>query len=270
MVLCYWAAHLVGTLVCGPRWLRRAEGFNRVFAAFARLAPMARQGGSWRLGLPGWRLLRGPAPPIGVALLYLAMLAVGSFDGLNETFLWIAALGLNPLEIPGRSAVVLPNLLGLARAVPALATIFAVTVRLGLALARVSSVAAFRSFAPAILPIAFGYHLAHYLPSTLVDGQYLVLALNDPLGRGADLFGLGHVHVTTGFFNTLATVRVIWLSQAAAVVLGHVLAVLLGHALALHLTRDQRAAALSQVPLAIFMIAYTLFGLWLLAAPRGV
>jgi hypothetical protein len=81
---------------------------------------------------------------------------------------------------------------------------------------------------------------------------------------------LGHVHVTTGFFNTLATVRVIWLSQAAAVVLGHVLAVLLGHALALHLTRDQRAAALSQVPLAIFMIAYTLFGLWLLAAPRGV
>ena len=70
--------------------------------------------------------------------------------------------------------------------------------------------------------------------------------------------------------HTLATVRVIWLTQAGAVIIGHVLAILVAHALALRLHGDHRRAMLSQLPLALFMVAYTLFGLWLLASPRGV
>ena len=33
--------------------------------------------------------------------------------------------------------------------------------------------------------------------------------------------------------------------------------------------RDVRRAVLGQAPLAAFMVAYTFFGLWLLASPRG-
>ena len=58
--------------------------------------------------------------------------------------------------------------------------------------------------------------------------------------------------------------------EESAVVAGHVLAVLLGHHLVQRLVQGQRAAALSQLPLAGFILAYTLFGLWLLATPRGV
>jgi hypothetical protein len=61
----------------------------------------------------------------------------------------------------------------------------------------------------------------------------------------------------------------IWITQASAVVLGHVLAICVSHAIALDLYKDPRKATLSQVPSALFMIAYTTFGLWLLAAPRG-
>jgi hypothetical protein len=40
------------------------------------------------------------------------------------------------------------------------------------------------------LPIAAGYHAAHYFVSLLTGGQYAVAALNDPLFRGDNLFGL--------------------------------------------------------------------------------
>jgi hypothetical protein len=266
----YWAVHFAGGLIFGPRWLRRAEGFAVLFAAYARLAPLAPARGRWRLGLPGWQIAKGRAPPPGMAVFALAILAVGSFDGLNETFLWISVLGVNPLEFPGRSAVVAPNLAGLVLAVPALVAAFGATVWLGLRLAGRAPGAAFAALAPAVLPIALGYHVAHYLPSALVEGQYLALALNDPLDRGADLLGLGGRHVTTGFFTSLSSVRVIFLAQAGAVVLGHVLAILLSHVLAYRILGSQRGAATSQLPLAAFMVAYTLFGLWLLATPRGV
>jgi len=65
------------------------------------------------------------------------------------------------------------------------------------------------------------------------------------------------------------TVQVIWLSQAAAVVLGHMIAVLMAHVRALSLFGTHGKAAVSQIPLALFMVIYTLFGLWLLASPRG-
>jgi hypothetical protein len=264
MTACYWGFHFGGAVLCGPRWLRRAEGFALLFSAYAALAPLARTGGRLRLGLPGWQLLARPDPVPAVALFLITMLAVGSFDGFNETFTWVALLGLNPLEFPGRSAVVAPNLAGLVLAVPALAAVFALTLALGLRLAGRHGIGrATAALAPALLPIALGYHIAHYLPSTLVDAQNVAAAL-------AETLHLGHVHVTTGFFNTLATVRVIWLSQAGAVVAGHVLAVLLGHALALRHFGEPRAAALSQLPLSAFMVGYTLFGLWLLATPRGV
>ena len=125
-------------------------------------------------------------------------------------------------------------------------------------------------FAPTILPIALGYHLAHYLTSAMVDGQYVLMALTDPLGRGADLLGLGPFFVTTGFFNTPGTVKAIWLTQAGAVVIGHVIAILLAHALAVRGQQATWRAVLGQAPLALFMIGYTVFGLWLLASPRGM
>ena len=104
----------------------------------------------------------------------------------------------------------------------------------------------------------------------LVDGQYALVALSDPLGRGHDLLGLGEFYVTTGFFNTPASVRAIWLSQAGAVVAGHVVSVMLAHGNAVRAFGSGRRAALSQAPLVLFMVAYTVFGLWLLASPRGL
>ena len=110
---------------------------------------------------------------------------------------------------------------------------------------------------------------AHYLTAFLVNSQYALAAISDPLARGADLLGIQPFYVTTGFFNHIDTVRVIWLSQAGAVVIGHAWSVLLAHRMALDLFPDRWRAAVATLPLSLFMIGYTMLGLWLLATPRG-
>jgi len=267
----YWLFSFLALLAFGPRWLYRAEGVSLLMRAYGRMGLLGRSGNRVALGLSGWQVLRRATPAPGLAVFILLMLGSGSFDGLNETFWWLDLLGLNPLEFPGRSAVIVQNLTGLLVANLALITVFALTIRMGLALAGapMGPGRAFCLFAPSILPIALGYHIAHYLPSFLVDAQYALKAASDPMASGADYLGLGQFYVTTGFFNTQASVRVIWLSQAAAVVGGHIIAVMLAHAIAVREIGPGRRAVLSQAPLALFMVLYTLFGLWLLASPRG-
>lgn len=263
MVLGYWGFTLLGCVLFGARWLVRAEGLGVLLHLYAQLAPLRRRGGRWRLGWPGWDLEGRRRPPVSLAIFILMALALGSFDGLNETFRWFSWIGMNPLEFTGRSAVVGPNLTGLILAGPLLVALYAASIQAGLILIEADGFAAsFRALAPAILPIAFGYHAAHYLPSALVEGQYF-------WNMVAQTLGLNEVTVTTGFFNRQASVRTIWLCQAAAVVLGHVLAIVMSHVAALRLHGGHGRAALSQAPLALFMIFYTLFGLWLLASPRG-
>ncbi len=268
----YWLVMLGGLVLFGPRWLLRAEAVTMLMRLYGRMAMLGRYRGRLALGLPGWQIARGPRLSRGLGLFALLLLGGGSFDGLNETFWWLARLGVNPLEFPGRSAVITPTLAGLLAANAALLAVFALCTWGGVRIAGGGAPlnTALRAFAPAILPIALGYHIAHYLVSFLVDGQYVLALLSDPLGRGWDILGLGAHSVSTGFLNTAAMVKVIWLTQAGAVVIGHVIAILLAHVLALRLYGHSRRAVLSQLPLAAFMVAYTCFGLWLLASPRGI
>lgn len=262
----YYAFTLAGCVLFGARdWLTRAEFLSMAFAAFAEVAPLS----EGRIAPPGWRIAAGGVGSASAGVFALTLLAVGAFDGLNETFAWLAIIDVNPLMHPGRSAVAgetVAGLLGFTLAVPAL---FLAALALGRALGGPEVGRAFAPLALSVLPIAVAYHFAHYLTSFLVDGQWLLAALSDPLARGDDLLGLGRFYVTTSFFNARDTVRAILLAQVTAIVAGHVLSILIAHRIALRLTGDARRAALSQAPLALAMIGLTFLGLWLLAAPKG-
>ncbi len=268
-VAVYWCLTMIGLLVFGPAWLRHFELGHAIMTTYARLAPW-KPGAPAGLGGPGWQVVAAPEIA-GAGVFALTLLAVGSFDGINETFWWLAQIGVNPLEFPGRSAVIGETLVGLGAAIALLIAVFAMTVRAGLFLAGtdVAFPTAFGRLALTILPIALVYHLSHYLTSFLVNIQHTLAAFNDPLDIGADLFGIEPFHVTTGFFNHLDWVRAIWLSQAGLVVLGHVWSVLLSHRIAQDLFGDNARASRATLPLSLFMIAYTFLGLWLLAAPKG-
>jgi len=268
----YLVVTIAGMVLCGSgRWLRQVEIFSVVMAHFGRLAPLARRGRRVRIGWPGWQLAHGARGTRGIPIFILVLLGTGSFDGFNETFVWLDLIGVNPLAFPGRSAVVMPVVGGLIAANLILVSLFMALLFIGDRLVAGPGRAGplLAVFAPTILPIALAYHAAHYLPSLLVNGQYVLVALNDPFGSGANWLGLEGFHVTTGFFNHRESMRLIWLSQAAIIVFGHVLAVILAHAHAAQIYGGIRRAFAAGLPLAMFMILYTWLGLWLLAAPKG-
>jgi hypothetical protein len=280
-VVIYSAITLAGMLLFGERaWLAKAECFSVFFGFVALLAPLRAEligpgpssdASKYRLslGLPGRALLQRDPLPLDGMFFVLLTLATVSFDGLNKTFWWLGSWGVNPLEFPGRTVLMVPNSLGLLAMWAALALAYSLAIGLGALLARgrIDVRALWGGFVLSILPISIGYHFAHYLTSFLVNAQYALFSINDPFEREWHLLGLEHPHVMVSFLADMDTVRVIFSLQAGAVVLVHILAVLLAHLIAIERFPDKRAALASQWPLALLMIGYTLFGLWLLAAP---
>ena len=263
---------VAGMVIFGDKtWTREVEVFSCFFRIVSALSPagIAKDDRARRLtlALPGSRLASiGALPPAGVVFVVCALATV-SFDGLSRTFWWLDLGGFNPLEHPGRSALVAWNTLGLASAAACLLGAFALCTLAGARWSGTPPAPALRRFVVSIIPIAFGYHFAHYLPSFLVDAQYAFKALSDPFGRGWNLFGGNHVHVTASFLTHHASVELIWYGQVAAIVLAHMVAVVALHALCGEVARGRLATALAQLPLTLLMVAYTLFGLWLLSTP---
>ncbi len=268
----YWYFTMTGICLFGPRWLSQAEPITLLMRSYSGISLFNFTKRGVFLGVPGWKLLRRKPSKPGLAIFALLLLGTGTFDGLNETFWWLGILGINPLEFPGRSAVITQTITGLIVVNLTLIMTCALCLYTGDKLCHLTRPlrVSFCLYAPTILPIALGYHIAHYLTSVMVSGQYVLKSMTDPMGNGADILRLGSYYVTTGFFNTPDTVRIIWLTQAGAVVAGHVVAILLSHALALKDHNSHRSAILGQLPLTLFMIGYTMLGLWILASPRGL
>ena len=263
---------VIGLVLFGNEtWERNVEIFSRFFRIVSWLAPLGTidEGGARRLALtfPGARLLRLDSLPAAGVVFIVVALATVSFDGLSRTFWWLDLAGENPLEHPGRTALVARNTLGLVGAAAALLAAYAITAAAGARWSGSSVAAALRRFVVSIVPIAFGYHFAHYLPSFLVDTQYALKALSDPLNLGWNLLGTRDLHVTASFLTHHASVELIWYAQTAAIVLAHVAAVVVLHALAGESGGERSATIRAEIPLTALMIAYTLFGLWLLSTP---
>jgi hypothetical protein len=266
-------------LAFGERWLGEAEPFSVFFRMVSWLAPLGARVPSGRrpgrgarleveLALPALRLLRTRARSVSLAAFVLLVLSSVSFDGLSRTFTWLGLLGANPLAYPGRTVLMAPNTLGLLGVFAGLVVAYVAAVGLLAPLAgiRLPLARLVALFALALVPIACGYHFAHYLPVFLVDVQYAIRAASDPLARGWDLLGTRDLHVVTSFLSDPTRVYAIWHSQVVIIVAAHVAGVTVAHALALRLA-GRAPATVSQLPMLVLMIGYTTLGLWLLSTP---
>jgi hypothetical protein len=113
------------------------------------------------------------------------------------------------------------------------------------------------------LPIALVYHVTHYFTLILTQGVKIVSLVSDPFGWGWNLFGTAFVFRAP----ILPDLGLVWHTQVALILLGHIASVWLAHLVALRVFASRRAAALSQVPMLALMVLFTVFGLWILAQP---
>lgn len=266
----YYVLIFVLAVAEGEDWLPKGEFLSAYFGFVAKIAPFWAEYRNGRAtvmaGLPGAQILRlDPLPSSAIAFVTLVLASV-SFDGLTETFWWLALLGLNPLEFPGRSAVLGVNSVGLVAFWALSALLILGAIRVGLPKGH-----SFRDAAGPLmlsfLPIAAGYHVAHYLIALLTNGQYAIAALNDPFERDWSLIGLPHHWVSFGFLSTRSGVQAVWTAQFATILGAHLLAVLLSFKLSERLEGGHTFRA--HLPMTLLMVGYTVFGLWMLSAPAA-
>ncbi|MEX0674184.1 MAG: hypothetical protein WD067_05380 [Gaiellaceae bacterium] len=252
----YSAITWLGMFIFGRRaWLDAGEMFHVYFGLLGRIAPFAVVDGCVVRRAPLSGLATVPVTPGTLAFVAVMLGSVG-FDSVSRTSFWLD-LQLEAGGELGRTALGFAGLLG---------TVLAV------ALAYLAAVAAARAltghpeglataFATSLVPIALVYVIAHYFSLLLLQGQYLVPLVSDPLGRGWDLLG------TAGFQPNLGllTPNVVWYAQVGALVAGHVAGLALAHDRAVGLFRTPGHATRSQYAMLVLMVLYTVGGMRLLA-----
>jgi len=220
-----------------------------------------------RIRAPGRDLSRVTRRRTDEAWLALVLLALTGFHGLSMTPVWQDVR-------PGNSDIVgwIGSVLGVGElmaftvgmaAVCALPIVAYLASTWLAALWVKGSEANFRTlfidYAWAILPVAMFYHLAHNAMHLFMEGQDIVPALSDPLGRGWDLFGTADMHLQP-FLGTNAT----WAVQVTLVLVGHLLGVVVAHRISRRIFSDPKMATRSLVPMLGMMVLMSVGGLWLM------
>lgn len=60
------------------------------------------------------------------------------------------------------------------------------------------------AFAHSLVPIAFGYLVAHYFSLLVIQGQATASLISEPTGTGANLFGTASVRIDPGLVSAAA------------------------------------------------------------------
>jgi hypothetical protein len=275
----YLVLTIIGMRFFGRKiWLEHVEIFSVYFRMVSWLAPVKwtvdeLNGGPVRgcasINWPCAQLITLKPLTVSGTAFVLSALAAVSFDGFSHTFRWLGLIGANPLEYPGRTTLIPFNTAGLIGACIALILAYWGAVTLGYTRDRevTNETGLGAKLAISMVPIAFAYHFAHYLPAFLVEAQYAVRALSDPFGVGWDLFGTADMHIKDSLRTHHLYIELSWYAQMAAIVIGHVAAILVAHIIVLREVKAGSGPAYRQIPLTVLMVAYTFLGLWLLSAP---
>lgn len=277
----YSLLNFVGVGVIGARdWFRYCEFFSLFMRLLACMAPTyVAPNQTLRLRAPFAGLVGWKAEGYSMLLFILFMLSSTAYDGLRITVPWVelfwvdlyAALEpwvgnepiaayhkMKPLHaIWSTGALLLSPLVYLAIYLLFIALTRTMT-RSPLSLGELAL-----RFGPSLLPIALVYHAAHYCALFITQGSKILGLVSDPFGWGWNVFGTTHLLRS----NWILDAAIVWHSQLALIVGGHIVSVYIAHLVALDIFPSRRQAALSQLPMLGLMMLFTAGGLWILAQP---
>lgn len=254
-VLAYSAYTLAGAVVFSPgSWFRYADPLSVWFRFYGAVAPIHRTEEALELRPWGARLREGDVlrdlSGVGFAVLLVWELTYSGFvvtpPGVRTIEL-LVGFGLPP------ALVYLSILLGGYALFLAVYWLAARRARRRAETYLSTRYLAFR-FAPPLVAIAAGYHLAHYAGFLLSLSPSLLGAVSNPLSPPLP----PQVLVLPGWFGTL---------EALFVLLGHLLAIWAAHAASFDLFSGRLQAIRSQFPFVLVMVLYTMVSLYLLSLP---
>jgi hypothetical protein len=263
-LLGYAVVLLVGAWLCGQRWFARVDPFEVYSMAVSRLSPFRRDQQTGRIGIgnPFDHLLSLPIRP-GVVAVLAVLLGSTAFDSFSSSVTWRGfADGLAKVfhVVPVSVSLSALRTIGLLVFVAVVATTFALAACATGGVDRERRRALPGELAHSLIPIVVGYVFAHYLSYLVERGQQAVIALADPLGRGWNLLGLGHLHVAYVLSMHPTVLGVI---KVSSVVTGHIVAVIAAHDKALRLLPAGHQLT-GQLTMMLVMVSYTFTGLYLL------
>ena len=263
IIFVYSIIVLAGMRVFGKdKWLDNCEPFTVFFNFVSSFS-------ATRVTSDGKILLR----PIASGLLdaryrfdqlcfLILILSVVSFDGLISTLFWYDVIGIDAFGGSGRYDVIYVNTAGIMVSFLAFFSIFYSFVAISRAITKtdITTLDLAQKFVPALLPISIVYHLAHYSAYFFLNGQLIIKLISDPFGFGWDIFG-------TSSYEIVRTIDFIflWNYQVAVIVIGHILSVYIAHRISLRVFKDGKKSIMSQAPILLLMVGYTILGLWLLS-----
>ena len=269
LALAYTVFTVVGMqrVGAGP-WLAHVEFFTVLFSILRRFAPLDVRNGRVYLRPMGAGLLdRMDAGWDWVAFVIL-MLSTLAFDAILTTSVWDAVVRITRPEWSTLGPLVGLHLLqGLAFVALTLVFLGAFVLCMELvvyfATIQVDSLSTATVFALTLVPIAFVYNAAHNYASLVVQSQLVIPLLADPFGRGWHLLPTGGYQPSM----LLAASALVWYVQVVLIVTGHVIAMYLAHLRAGERFRAAQSVLLSQYPILVLMVVYTMTSLWILAQP---
>ena len=190
----------------------------------------------------------------GIEYFVLLMIGTVTYDGLRETTFWYNQFGSRTDDMGFSTMMFLIMNLGTILFYR-FACFFAIKVGgSNLELNHVSNL-----FGHTMLPIAFAYHVTHYLTLLLFESQTFFYRFNDPIGIGMNI-----LNVQEPTINYFVEPLVIWGIQVAVTLLGHMLSVVLAHDLAVKLFGHQQSDKTQYIFLFI-TVALTLQALFVLS-----
>jgi hypothetical protein len=255
-------------------WLDHCEGFTVLFGIVGRFSPVeAERDDSGRIVAVyvrpwGVGLLKPAASGWDRVVFVILMLSTLAFDGILATPAWQDFnVALEPMWLPmGSFGFFFIRTLGLTLLTVAFLLIFVAFMEAVIYFGsrKVDLKTTVSGFALTLVPIALVYNAAHNYSYVMVQSQGLIPLLNDPLGKGWNLWP-----AVAGYKPSfaLAQASTVWFAQIILIVLGHVIAVYLAHLRAGERFRTAQRALLSQYPMLLLMVMYTMTSLWILAQP---
>lgn len=264
-LLTYLFVSFVMGLLFGPAWLARGEVLSGLFNAWGRL-------GYWRHGAPGRRAFGGgldvPFEASWSRVVFVLLLLVSiNFDGLLATPQWVSyerrTFGANTNGVEGLRA---GSLVALVVLVLVVFLLFAVSSSRAGRLGK-RPLAALADLLPSLVPIAYGYLIAHYLQYLITNGQLLIPLLDNP---GYDGFSFGLPSPFNESFEVDRTAlpnSFYWYLSVAVIVAVHVVAVLIANRRLAGRAATKAEGRRAEYPWLVAMVAYTAFSLFLIAQP---